>query len=479
MVGRSALEQNFESPEFQKAFERYYKNMKLMSIATGKTVENLVEEQKLKDNTRVGQTFKMTHTSQSKALGSLGLSEELNAYIISGGVKNVKEATLAMANSPIMKELLPALLAKGATNLDQDYVTGLKERVSGLAAAERNRLTSNVQNLGMATAGYMSDDFARMNFDTYGLQLAETGKNVSNAREIMEDKNNKQSKAIKSQSDINRAKNRAETEKTYMESGGTDNWIKSTNIATEAINVLVDTLHTTNDILKKYPLLQFAGSVAASSVGYWGPGLLDKSVKTASNTASKATSSMNSKWASLKNKKYGSTVGKLAKGANIIGAGLEIYGAYDKISDASALKERGVISDNEYKDTRNMAIGNAVGGIGGAGLGTYIGGAIGAIGGPIGVAIGASIGGALGNVVGSWVGEKVGDSFVSDKTYMEEIKTEEKQIRETSLTLQKEQIELAKESNALLVEMVGTEKSNAIINRMKTNSYTNNQTNYI
>lgn len=467
MEGRSALEQNFDSPEFQKAFEQYYKNMKLMSIATGKTVENLVEEQKLKDNSRVGQTFKMTHKTQANALGSLGLSEELEAYIISGGVKNVKEATLAMANSPIMKELLPALLAKGATNLDQDYVTGLKERVSGLANAERNRLTSNVQNLGMATAGYMSDDFARMNFDTYGLQLAETGKNVSNAREILEDKDNKQSKAIKSQSDINREKNRLETEATYAKSGGTENWIKATDASTTALKGLTETLHFTNTLLEKNGLWQFAGSVAANSIGFWGPALLNKGVgKYAKSEAHSKVKSLGGKAKNNFTKAGGWKGAGLKAGVGLIGAGID--GFSSDIAD---------MVNSDKNSTTNKAIDYGASILGGAASGASTGALIGSFLGPIGTAVGAGIGGIIGGTMSYFDTKNEREALETPK--QEELKSEEQQNKEASLNLQKEQVELTKETNALLVEMIGTEKANAIISKMKTNSYTNNQTNYI
>ena len=481
MEGRSALEQNFESPEFQKAFNKYTENMKLLSIATGKTVDNLVQEQKLKGNHLVKQTFEATYGSQGKALAKLGLSEELEAYIISGGVKNVKEATLAMANSPVMKNILTSLLSRGATNLDDEYVQNLMESMGKYANAERMRLSSNARNGGMTTAGYMSDEFARMNFNPYGLQTAETARNVSRARDQMASKDNQQQQRILDAQKVQRKYSRMQTEYEYLKAGGDDGWTAAMKINTLALDGLNATLKWTNGLIVGNAINGIAGSVFGQNIETITKGL----VNGGTNYYSSRISGQGFKGATsniLKDSKSAAKAGwkKMGgfKGANVLGAGLEAYVAYDKISKASLMKEHGAISENEYKDTRNKAIGNAVGGIGGATIGTYIGGAIGAIGGPIGIAIGSSLGGILGNVVGSWIGEKTGDAFISDKTYMEELKIKEQETNQKGIENQKETNGWLEKIYTLFEENNNINRDSSLTAKMKTNSYTNNQTSY-
>jgi hypothetical protein len=474
MEGRSALEQNFESPEFQKAFNKYTENMKLLSIATGKTVDNLVQEQKLKGNHLVKQTFEATYGSQGKALAKLGLSEELEAYIISGGVKNVKEATLAMANSPVMKNILTSLLSRGATNLDDEYVQNLMESMGKYANAERMRLSSNVRNGGMATAGYMSDEFARMNFNPYGLQTAETARNVSRARDQMASKDNQQQQRILDAQRVQRKYSRMQTEYEYLKAGGDDGWTAAMKVNTLALDGLNATLKWTNGLIGGSAINGIAGSVFGQNIetitkgavnagtNYYTSRIAGQGFKGATaNILSDSKSFAKAGW-----KNMGGVKGAITKGGiGIIGAGLDAFST--DIAD---------FVNSDKNSTTNKAIDYGASVLGGAASGAATGAMIGSFIPFIGTAAGAAIGGLVGGAM-SYLDTKQERETMAYET-QEEIKTANDSKKEEEMRTQKEIASSLNKLVSLTEENANINRDSSLTARMKTNSYTNNQTSY-
>lgn len=249
MESRSVLEKDFTSEEFQQAFTKYVKNMQLFSKATGQSVESLIQEQKLKDNHRVTQTFQMAFEPQAKALGRLGLGADLERYLISGGVSNIKEAVLASAESPVMKYVLDSLLEKGVTNIDDDYINELlKSAYTKFGDSELNRLKSNVSNSPLTTGAYQHNDFAAIHFGGLGQQVTSMGKQLLTNQENPDDGNGGKKgggnvngqdeetyKILKDAKDVQIDVNKLEAEVVKLITGGNEGFKATVNLAKDAI----------------------------------------------------------------------------------------------------------------------------------------------------------------------------------------------------------------------------------------------------
>lgn len=112
------------------------KEMKMLSMATGKSVDLLNKENEAKARTLRENVWKRTHRQAYSVLQSLGITEdsELMDYIMSGGGKMTAGILTKMQNDPFMQRMLPMLTRSAMTNnLNSQTLASLYQQNAHLA----------------------------------------------------------------------------------------------------------------------------------------------------------------------------------------------------------------------------------------------------------------------------------------------------------------------------------------------------------
>lgn len=112
------------------------KEMKMLSMATGKSVELINQENAQKARTLRENVWKRTHKQAYSVLQSLGITEdsELMDYIMSGGGKMTAGILTKMQNDPFMQRMLPMLARSAMTNnLNSQTLASLYQQNAHLA----------------------------------------------------------------------------------------------------------------------------------------------------------------------------------------------------------------------------------------------------------------------------------------------------------------------------------------------------------
>ena len=112
------------------------KEMKMLSMATGKSVDLLNKENEAKARTLRENVWKRTHRQAYSVLQSLGITDdsELMDYIMSGGGKMTAGILTKMQNDPFMQRMLPMLTRSAMTNnLNSQTLASLYQQNAHLA----------------------------------------------------------------------------------------------------------------------------------------------------------------------------------------------------------------------------------------------------------------------------------------------------------------------------------------------------------
>lgn len=112
------------------------REMKMLSMATGKSVELINQENEAKARTLRENVWKRTHRQSYSVLKSLGITEdsELMDYIMSGGGKMTAGILTKMQNDPFMQRMLPMLTRNAMTNnLNSQTLASLYQQNAHLA----------------------------------------------------------------------------------------------------------------------------------------------------------------------------------------------------------------------------------------------------------------------------------------------------------------------------------------------------------
>lgn len=149
------------------------KEMKLLKMATGKSIEALKEEQ----NARMQEArFKQFESSYGKstmdALKGYFSDEEID-YILSGGVKNAGKMALQLANDPgarnIFSSVMNMINQKGSISA-QDMTNIIGNNASLIMQNQSNK-RAMIRNVGQRAAMSMSDSYEALNAGLRGDQF--------------------------------------------------------------------------------------------------------------------------------------------------------------------------------------------------------------------------------------------------------------------------------------------------------------------
>ena len=415
------------------------KEMKMLSLATGKSVELINQENAQKEQSARNEAWRRSHKAAADILKQSGLANDADVmeYIRTGGAKISAGLLTKMQNDPFASKFLPAIARAASTNqLDMNSFSSIykqSQHLSGYKSSYANRASFDPSQ--MMAAG-LSDMYENTTFYSIHdlMQNSNFGQNIesqyfSPAREGA-------NKALENAYGYKRNRNSYDTAKLTTYGGGQEGVSKSLGFLGSIFGAGGKALNWWNESLGGPGLTKgVATAIGASSLGFIGKTAGDFIFTRATNKFSKAVDKFSGengllnkagakvlggmkdfatggvKWQGIKNvsgnlqnplkftpwKELGKVakIGKVAGGIGSVAyAGID---AYDKYKNWDKITEEG---------KRSEAIGD--------GLGKLIGGVAGSIfGGPLGAMAGTYLGGKL----GGWAGKGVGwlyDKFTGE-----------------------------------------------------------------
>lgn len=263
----SQLKQMSEE-ELTKRVDETARQMKLLSLATGKTVEQIKEEQELKAKSLRVDAWKRNNQQQAQMLSQLGLdSDQMIDYLLSGGSRITPEIAMQMAGDQFAQVALPEImrmLQSGSLNIEN--VAGLQSRYGGLAEARMREVQANAQNQQMFAAGSAS---GLIEHRLYNDSLSQAISKI-NPNSVLEEKTKGRKdseKMLSSQRELTDSMNNLATQMKDLQTGG----VKGMTFTFEQAQNLYSIAEKTAGLLKEVadgfgPMSGLVGSVIASVI---------------------------------------------------------------------------------------------------------------------------------------------------------------------------------------------------------------------
>lgn len=147
------------------------KEMKMLSLATGKSVELISKENAQKEKTAREQAWKRAHKSAAMALKASGLDqdEDVMEFIRTGGVKKSANLLLKMQHDPFAQKFLPEIAKLAARNqLNNETFSAVYQKYGKLAGykseyANRASMDPTRMMAGGVSEGFMNQEFYAIN----------------------------------------------------------------------------------------------------------------------------------------------------------------------------------------------------------------------------------------------------------------------------------------------------------------------------
>lgn len=411
------------------------REMKMLSMATGKSVELINQENEAKARTLRENVWKRTHRQSYAVLKSLGITEdsELMDYIMSGGGKMTAGILTKMLNDPFMQRMLPMLTRNAMTNnLNSQTLASLYQQNAHLATFKSGYADRASFDPARMMASGASDLFQNTQFYEFYDFFKNTNLNGDMASQYFGTARADANNALGNYIGAGKAYNSFQADRLGALSGG-QNGVSNVGLAGKNIfgagswflnkwNELTGggTLaalgygaieHNAEEIFKasvsefKSAVRLFAATVGLQSFGggiknFATGGVKWQGIKNASGNLQNPL-----KFTPWKELGKVAKIGKVAGGIGSVAyAGID---AYDKYKNWDKITEEG---------KRSEAIGD--------GLGKLIGGVAGSIfGGPLGAMAGTYLGGKL----GGWAGKGVGwlyDKFTGEPEIKQQSSTQ-------------------------------------------------------
>lgn len=110
--------QKMSQEQLNIEIDKTARQMKELSLATGKSVEQIVKETELKKQSIRVQAYGRTHRNALSAMRGAGLSDEWVDYVISGGTKISPEMLMELQNNPLMVGMLKEAMKLNTSGKD-------------------------------------------------------------------------------------------------------------------------------------------------------------------------------------------------------------------------------------------------------------------------------------------------------------------------------------------------------------------------
>ena len=455
-LGPSQL-QKMTNEQLYDETNRLAKEMKMLSVATGKSVENIAKENDIKSRElriRAYAASRPQFIDMQSTLSSIGLGgNEWLDYFMSGGANMTPEMVTTIAGSDFLQAALPKIMQEVLSGtLNTESIKNIKKTYSGLLNSDYNKIRGLSGDSGIQMASAKSNIFQASAFGALDVIQGVMGLNTNTSLKGDTTEAEKTKAILKSSKDIVDSMNQLGNRIDDLKTGGIDGMLKSLNLAEDGVTLANNTLKLLNDdILRKYGLNGVItglgatiGSVATETVGTFLGEIAFKKISKYSSSifkdlnSVKNTSKTKFGKALIATKTPVRALGKLAAPLAVLGTA---YGGIDEYQ--------------KYKNGEKSgeeAIRDAIGGVSG---GAMTGASIGAFFGPIGALVGAGIGATAGYISNKIAEGKIKDSNQSKPNSQigdvkEQVDESVKKVEEHNNNME----QLTNETNKHLTELI-------------------------
>ena len=214
---------NMTQEQMNVEINKTAKEMKMLSLATGKSVDLINKENEQKAATLRQQVWKRNHSEAYKILQQLGITDdqEMMDYIMSGGTRATGNIITKMQNDPFMQKMLPEMIRQSATNtLNMSSLSALYNQNKHLAGYKSAYADKASYNPGLIAASAASDLFQNTQFYEFNSMFQKLNLN-DNVEELYYGPNRKNAnRAMNNWQNLGENKARAEVAKQTALSGG-------------------------------------------------------------------------------------------------------------------------------------------------------------------------------------------------------------------------------------------------------------------
>ena len=244
------------------------RQMKLLSLATGKSVENLKEENSIKERAIRIKAYGKTHQNELRLMRAMGFDDEMIDYFLSGGTKVSPKILMQMANDPLRQTVYPEIMRLLQTGqLNEATIAKLQSQYGHLAKYKNDLAIRASSNPAMYGASAFSELFEYSTMDTsFGDNFLNL--NLNDAMNAYNSPERASSNAmLRNATNYKEALNRHKVGQESLKSGGTEGMSKAFTAASIPYGISGFITQGTSNILNKFGITGLTSGLLASLAG--------------------------------------------------------------------------------------------------------------------------------------------------------------------------------------------------------------------
>lgn len=258
--------------ELAQRVDETARNMKLLSLATGKSVENIKAENDAKSKTLRRQAYARSNPNADMFFKALNLSDEEVDYLLSGGVAITPDIVMKMANDQFYGAVMPELMRLSQSGGINDFGTiqSVMKKYAPLAQARESDVMKSGMNTALYSASTMSKLFETGVYSSFAGQGAQNLVGAPTFEEFqkLQDVNNN---VLQAAQQANEEHNKYVNDKLDAISGNTDSMtaiLKTYGLSQKALDLGWDTL---NNLTKGTWMEGIPTQLLAGGISLFGP----------------------------------------------------------------------------------------------------------------------------------------------------------------------------------------------------------------
>lgn len=258
--------------ELAQRVDETARNMKLLSLATGKSVENIKAENDAKSKTLRRQAYARSNPNADMFFKALNLSDEEVDYLLSGGVAITPDIVMKMANDQFYGAVMPELMRLSQSGGINDFGTiqSVMKKYAPLAQARESDVMKSGMNTALYSASTMSKLFETGAYSSFAGQGAQNLVGAPTFEEFqkLQDVNNN---VLQAAQQANEEHNKYVNDKLDAISGNTDSMtaiLKTYGLSQKALDLGWDTL---NNLTKGTWMEGIPTQLLAGGISLFGP----------------------------------------------------------------------------------------------------------------------------------------------------------------------------------------------------------------
>lgn len=244
------------------------RQMKLLSLATGKSVENIKQENSYKERTLRIQAYERAHPNEMKLMKALGMDDEMMDYFLSGGVKVTPKILMQMSNDPLRQAVFPEIMRLLQTNqFNNETLTKLQSQYGHLAQYKNDLALRSASNPSTYAPAAFSNlwEYATMD-TTFGDNF--TGLNLNDALNSYNSTARESSNRMLHNSQLYKERtNNFDTARQSLLTGGTEGMSNLFSIASAPYGIAGSAMNGIDSMLKNLGLNGLTSGILSGLAG--------------------------------------------------------------------------------------------------------------------------------------------------------------------------------------------------------------------